>query len=169
MWSAGSAVLGSGRCIGRARGASGMKVWTEVGLPVPPEEAWRALVDWERQATWMRDADSVAVESDRRSGVGTRMAVRTRVLGIPLFTERLDVVVWQPPRRLVVAHRGFVGGTGEWTLRPAGTGSRFRWTEELSLSPPAVGRLALAAYRPFMLWLMQGSAANLRREIERRR
>jgi hypothetical protein len=91
------------------------------------------------------------------------------VLGLPLFTERLDVVVWEPPRRLVVAHRGFVRGTGEWTLRPAGSGSRFRWSEDLSLSPPALGRLALTAYRPFMRWLMRRSAANLRLEIERHR
>jgi Polyketide cyclase / dehydrase and lipid transport len=152
---------------GGARGGVGVRVWTEIGLPVPPALAWVTLTDWERQATWMRDADSVLVEPGRRSGVGTRLAVRTRVLGLPVFTERLDVVVWEPPTRLVVAHRSFVHGTGEWALEPAGAGSRFRWTEDLSIARSALGRPALAAYRPFMRRLMQRSAINLRREIER--
>jgi carbon monoxide dehydrogenase subunit G len=143
-----------------------MRLAVEVGLPVVPAEAWDTLVAWETQAAWMRDADSVRVESDTRAGVGTTIAVKTRVLNVPMFTERLEVVVWEPPHRLVMAHRSFIAGTGTWDVQPAGSGSRFRWTEEISLPAPLLGELALAAYRPVMRRLMSGSMANLRRRIE---
>jgi hypothetical protein len=62
----------------------------EIVLPVPLEEAWTVLMDWERQADWMLDADSVTVVSEQREGVGVRLAVRTRILGIPAFTEPME-------------------------------------------------------------------------------
>ncbi len=138
-----------------------------VVLPVPVAEAWRALSDWEAQPGWMRDADSVKVLTPQREGVGVRIAVRTRVLGIPAFTEVLEVVRWEPPHRMRLAHRSFVRGHGEWTLREPATGdprwTLFTWTEDLALDIPLVGTLALGAYRPVMAWLMRGSQANLQR------
>jgi len=110
----------------------------------------------------MKDADSVRVLGGTREGVGTTIAVKTRVLGVPLFTERLEVTIWEPPRRLVMAHRSFVRGVGTWRLQPLEGGTWFSWTEELSLPAPVLGELALRAYRPFMLRLMRGALAELR-------
>lgn len=146
-----------------------MRLAVEIGLPVSPQDAWDVLVAWETQAGWMRDADRVVVESPTRIGVGTVIAVRTRVLNIPMFAERLQVLAWDPPHRLEMAHRSFIAGTGTWELEPAGSGSRFRWTEDIALPIPLFGALALTAYRPFMRRLMSGSASALRRTIERNR
>ena len=142
-----------------------MRVGREVVLPVPPAAAWAALTDWERQAEWMRDADRVEVVSLQRAGLGTTVAVRTRVLHVPLFTERLEVVGWDPPRELRIAHRSFVRGTGTWSLGPAGTGTRFRWVEEVSLPVPVLGELALRVYRPFMRRLMGGAMRDLQTRL----
>jgi uncharacterized protein YndB with AHSA1/START domain len=131
-------------------------------LPLPPDAAWRILTDWEQQPRWMRDADSVRVLTERREGIGVHLAVRTRVLSVPLFTERLEVVAWEPPRRLVIAHRSFVRGVGVWRLDPIPGGTQFRWIEQISVPPPVIGSLALAAYRPFMRRLMRGAMRNLR-------
>ena len=139
-----------------------MRVEREVVLPVAPDRAWEVLTDWERQARWMRDADRVEVTSVARSGPGTTLAVRTRVLSVPLFTERLEVIGWDPPRALRIAHRSFIRGTGVWRLEPAGTGTRFRWIEDLSLPVPIVGELALRIYRPVMRRLMGGAMEDLR-------
>jgi Polyketide cyclase / dehydrase and lipid transport len=136
-----------------------MHVSVEAGIPAPAEVAWPVLVDWERQSEWMRDADSVRLTSTARGGVGTVLAVRTRVLGVPLLTERLEVVGWEPPYRVVISHRRAVRGTGEWLLVPAGRGCRLRWTEDVSLPVPVAGELALAIYRPLLRRLMAGSAA----------
>lgn len=143
-----------------------IEVDAEVVLPLPPDRAFRLLARWEDQTRWMRDAARVAVVEGRREGVGTRLAVRTRVLGIPLFTDVLEIVAWDPPRRIVVAHRRLVRGTGEWDLTPAAGGTRFVWRERLWIPVPLLGRVALGCYRPLMRRLMRRSLAALRRVAE---
>lgn len=142
-----------------------MEVSSATILAVPVERAWELLMRWEDQARWMKDADSVRVVTAQREGVGTRVAVRTRVLNVPLFTEQLEVTVWDRPRRLVMAHRSFVRGVGTWSFEPAEGGTRFTWTEDLSLPVPLLGELALRVYRPFMRRLMRGALANLRSHV----
>lgn len=137
-------------------------------LPATVERAWRALVDWEAQATWMLDADSVRVLGHRREGVGTRVAVRTRVLHVPLFTEVLEVTRWAPGEGLDIRHTGWIGGVGRWRLRPRPGGTEFLWEEELRLPVPLLGEAMLRLYRPVMRVLMRraigGLAAMLARE-----
>jgi uncharacterized protein YndB with AHSA1/START domain len=138
-----------------------MNVSSEIALAAPIERVWELLVRWEDQARWMRDADSVRLLTAQREGVGTRIGVKTRVLNVPLFTEHLEVTLWEPPRRLVIAHRSFVRGVGVWRLQPVEGGTWFSWTEELALPIPILGELALRVYRPFMRRLMGGALANL--------
>ncbi|MFL5797852.1 MAG: SRPBCC family protein [Actinomycetota bacterium] len=153
----------------RVKLAAGGTVRAEVVLPLGLDEAWDRLLDWESQPRWMRDADRVEVLTPHRRGVGVLIAVRTRVLNTPLFTDRLEVVVWDPPRRLRLAHRGLVGGFGEWRLAPVARGrergTRFTWEERPSLAVPVLGAAALAAYRPFLRSLMRRSLDDLRRMV----
>jgi hypothetical protein len=147
------------------QGIAGVRVSVQTELALPPEEAWRRLLAWEDQITWIEDAVSVRVLTSHRRGVGVIVAVRTRVLGVPLLTDHLEVTMWDPPRRLVMAHRGRIHGVGEWLLQPVGDGTRFTWTEELALPVPIIGALALLAYRPFMHRLMRRSLSNLERMV----
>ena len=142
-----------------------MRVSAQIELGLPPAEAWRRLLAWEDQITWIEDAVSVRVLTSHRGGVGVIVAVRTRVLGVPVLTDRLEVTVWDPPRRLVMAHRGLVRGVGEWLLQPVGGGTRFTWTEDLALPIPILGELLLLMYRPFMHRLMRSSLSNLKRMV----
>jgi Polyketide cyclase / dehydrase and lipid transport len=143
-----------------------VRISAQVELALPPGEAWRRLLAWEDQITWIEDAVSVRVLTSYRRGVGVVVAVRTRVLGIPLLTDRLEVTVWDPPRRLVMAHRSLVRGVGEWFLQRVGGGTRFTWTEELALPVPILGELIMVAYRPFMHRLMRRSLSNLERTVQ---
>lgn len=138
-----------------------MRVEREIVLPTVPADAWAILTDWERQSSWMRDADRIVVTSATREGAGTTVEVRTRVLHVPLFTERLEVVAWDPPHELRMAHRSFIRGVGTWSLRPVGAGTRFHWSEEISLPVPVLGEIALVAYRPFMRHLMGAAQRHL--------
>lgn len=138
-----------------------MRVEAAVLLPTSREEAWRRVSRWEDQPAWMTDARSVRVLTREREGVGVRVAVRTRVLGMPFLTDVLEVTAWDPPRRVRVAHRGLVRGTGEWSLEPEGGATRFTWAEDLTLPIPLLGGLALSAYRPLLRRLMRRSLANL--------
>lgn len=142
-----------------------MRVERSVLLPTTQAEAWAVLTDWERQADWMSDADRVEVLASQRSGPGVLLGVRTRILDIPAFTETLEVVGWDPPVRLIIAHRRFIEGTGTWALEAVEGGTRFTWTERIVLPAGLLGELILAAYRPVMGRLMDRSMRELRRSI----
>ena len=142
-----------------------MRVEASRNLPATPERVWSSIERWEEQSRWIRDAVWVRLLTTERSGVGTRIEVLNRVLQVPLFTEQLEVVGWEPPRRMVIAHRSFVRGTGTWSLEPVDGSTRFTWTEELSLPIPILGEPALLVYRPFLRRLMRGSLASLQRLI----
>ena len=114
----------------------------------------------------MQDAVWVRVVSSEREGVGTRIRVKNRVLHVPLFAEELEVTMWDPPRRLGMTHRSFVRGLGTWTLEPDDHGTRFTWTEDLSLPIPLLGELALLVYRPFLRRLMRRGLSRLQRVVD---
>ncbi len=142
-----------------------MRVEREIVLPATPGEAWSVLVDWERQADWMLDADRVEVVSESREGVGVRLAVKTRLFGIRAFTEPMEVVAWDPPRRLAIRHGSVVAGMGVWDLLPVAGGTRFLWVEDIRLRVPFVGELAARLYRPLMRALMGRAQSSLRRHL----
>jgi len=122
-------------------------------------------MDWERQADWMLDADKVEVVSPEREGVGVRLVVRTRILGMAAFDEPMEVMGWDPPRRLEIRHGSVVVGLGIWQLEPTEGGTRFTWSEDVRLRVPLVGELAARCYRPVMRMLMDRAQASLRRHI----
>lgn len=138
-----------------------MEVTRTVDLPCDPARAWEVLTDWEAQATWMRDADRVTVTSAAREGVGVRLAVRTRIAGIPAFTEPIEVTAWDPPRWLAISHGGPLAGEGTWSLDARAAGTRFAWTERVRLRLPVLGTLAAWCYRPVLGWLMGRAQRDL--------
>jgi carbon monoxide dehydrogenase subunit G len=142
-----------------------MRIERVVTLPATADEAWSVLTEWERQADWMLDADRVEVVSIVREGVGVRLAVKTRLFGVPAFTEPMEVTGWDPPRRLEIRHGSVVSGTGVWALESVDGGTRFTWSEEIELRVPLVGDLAAHAYRPVMRILMGRAQESLRRSI----
>ena len=113
----------------------------------------------------MLDADRVEVVSQEREGVGVRLAVRTRILGLPAFTEAMEVIGWEPPRRVVLRHGGLVEGEGTWALTPEPGGTRFDWTEDVRLRIPVVGEVAAWLYAPVLRWLMRRGARGLREAV----
>jgi uncharacterized protein YndB with AHSA1/START domain len=131
-----------------------------------PDRVWAAAVRWEEQPRWMQDAVWVRVVSSEREGVGTRIRVKNRVLHVPLFAEELEVAMWDPPRRLDMAHRSFVRGFGTWELEQNDHGTRFTWTEDLSLPVPLLGEFALLVYRPFLRRLMRRGLERLQRVVD---
>lgn len=138
-----------------------MRVEASRVLPASPERVWALVVRWESQPKWIRDAAWVRVVSREREGVGARVRVMNRIFGVPLFAEELEVVAWEPPRRLEMAHRSFVRGDGVWAFEPVGAETRFTWTEDLGLPIPLLGELGLLVYRPFLRRLMRGGLERL--------
>ena len=115
----------------------------------------------------MLDAVSVTVVGERREGVGTRVAVRSRLFGVPAFTEILEVVRWDPPAALDVAHSGLLRGVGRWRLSPDAGGTRFEWEEEVRLAIPLIGEAAAWLYRPILRRLMRRAIERLAASLSR--
>ena len=94
--------------------------------------------------------------------MGVRLAVKTRLFGVPAFTEPMEVTCWDPPRRLEIRHGSLVAGEGVWELVPVdgGTGSAGRKTSGSHV--PLVGELAARLYRPVMRTLMTRAQRSLR-------
>ncbi|TMK85239.1 MAG: SRPBCC family protein [Actinobacteria bacterium] len=133
-------------------------------LDAPPAAVWAILADWERYPEWMPDVAWVRALGPER-GEGMRLAVRTKVLGIPLVTDEMVIGGWDPPRRMAIEHRGLVEGPAEWLVEPADGGSVFTWNEELRMPPPILGAVALLAYSPILRWTFRRSIENLRRLV----
>lgn len=137
-----------------------MRIRLEATLPAPVERAWQELADWQAYPHWMPDVAWVRPVGPQR-GLGMRLAVRTRVLGIPLVTDTMAVTAWEPPTRMAISHQGLVRGSAEWLLEPAGDGTLFRWIEELRMAPPLLGEVALTIYRPILIRTFRRSIRNL--------
>jgi uncharacterized protein YndB with AHSA1/START domain len=142
-----------------------MRISRAIVLPAAPEQIWAVLTDWERQADWMLDADRVEVVSAQREGVGVRLAVKTRIAGVPAFVEPMEVTRWDPPHRIYIRHGSLVAGDGAWGLAPVLGGTRFTWTEDVRLRVPVIGEVAALAYRPVMRTLMGRAMQGLRRYV----
>jgi hypothetical protein len=139
-----------------------VRVARSILLPCPATEVWDVLTRWERQTDWMLDADEITVRSTQRAGIGVRLDVRTRLFQIPAFTEPMEIIAWDPPRSLEIAHGGLVVGHGAWSLEPVGSGTRFTWIEVVALRIPFGGELAARLYAPILRVLMGRAQRGLR-------
>jgi uncharacterized protein YndB with AHSA1/START domain len=131
---------------------TGWSVVIELGrlLPGPPDIVWRLITDWENQDDWMLEASDFTVTSELRAGVGVE-AEATITIGGLRTRDRVRVVGWEPERRLVIRHEGWISGVGEIRLAPRDGGSTFMfWREELSPPLGLVGAIGLALFKPLM-------------------
>jgi carbon monoxide dehydrogenase subunit G len=133
-------------------------------LAAPPDRVWEVLADWERYPEWMPDVTWVRRIGSEES-VGMRLAVRTKVLGIPLVTDELVITAWDPPRKMGVHHRGLVRGDAEWRLEDVAGGTRFAWIEDLRMPPPVLGAFALFLYSPVLRWNFGRSMRKLSERV----
>ncbi|HEX2267498.1 MAG TPA: SRPBCC family protein [Actinomycetota bacterium] len=142
-----------------------MKVTTVSVLNASPERVWNVLTDWERQVLWMPDVAWIRVVGQERQ-LNARIAVRTKVLGVPFVTDKLKVIAWEPPSLLIVRHLGLVQGTGEWRVDRSGDRTRFSWIEDITLEVPLMGELAISVYKPMLRRIHRRAITNLRRQVE---
>ena len=136
-------------------------------LSATAPRVWSLLTNWERQGDWMPDVAWIRVLGTEREA-GARLAVRTRVFGVPAATDLVTVTGWEPPRRLSVAHTGIVQGEGDWLLEPIPgqpDSTVFTWTERITMRPAVLGELAIRLYGPWQRRMLRASLANLRRLV----
>jgi hypothetical protein len=107
------------------------RVYVSVVIDAPPADVWSVVEPIERHVDWMADAEAIRFEGLQHRGVGTRIAVDTR-LGPIRFTDRLYVTEWIDGAVIGVDHTGRVAGSGRFSLDPSvDGGTLFAWEEDL--------------------------------------
>lgn len=140
-------------------------VRVEVLIEGPLEAVWADVADLGSHVEWMGDAESIEFETAQRHGAGVRMVVATRVG--PLRTnDVIEVVSWDPPRRMGVVHWGLVSGEGSFELTPMAGGTRFTWKERLSFPWWLGGPLAVFFTQPILAAIWRGNLVRLKQRIE---
>ena len=78
-------------------------------------------------------------------------AAATVSIGGITTRDEVKVVEWQPRKRLVIEHGGWVSGRGEVLLTPLrGQRTHMFWTEELWPPLGLLGAVGLTAFKPLM-------------------
>lgn len=126
---------------------------------------WSELRQIERHVKWMADAESISFTSDRREGVGTTFACRTKV-GPIVLNDTMEITEWVEESSMSVVHRGIVTGEGTFTLRDHGTKTLIIWEETLDFpwwtgGPPGA---VVARFVLRMIW--RGNLQRLASIIE---
>ena len=130
-------------------------------IDAPLERVWAAVADLASHVDWMADAERIDLTGPQHEGVGTLMKVLTRI-GPLTTTDVMEVTVWEPPRRIAVAHKGLVSGTGEFRLDPVAGGVVVTWAEQLDFPWQFGGLLGAALTRPLFRWIWKGNLKRLR-------
>ena len=119
-------------------------------MPGPPGVVWELITDWEHQGDWMLEASDFVVTSEQREGVGVTAEATIRIGGLTT-RDHVEVIGWEPNKRLAIEHGGWVSGRGEIHLTPLGSDrTHVFWVEELEPPLGLLGALGLTAFKPLM-------------------
>ena len=137
-----------------------------VTVDAPVEQTWAGATDWAGQGQWMLGT-TVRPTTQGGQGVGGGIEAFTGVgrLGV---LDRMEITLWDPPRRCHVRHRGrVVRGTGAFEVEPRANGrSAFVWREDLELPLGVLGRLGWPLVRPVFAYGVQLSLRRFARWVE---
>lgn len=96
-------------------------------IAVPPGVAFAYVADPSNALRWMHGFSRFDPVEPGRSGVGARVTATGSIFGIPLTTT-LEIVEFDPPRRLVSRTTGRLKSCSVWEFAPAEGGTRVTFT-----------------------------------------
>jgi len=127
-------------------------------------KVWAALADLGTHAEWMLDATSVDFIGQRTSGLGTRMAVETRI-GPFRTLDVIEVVGWDEGRSIEVEHQGVVRGRGVLSVSTDGSRTVLTWEETIRFPWWLGGQLAAWLAQPVLAAVMRADLGRLGRRV----
>lgn len=141
-------------------------VVVSVDIAAPLDAVWSEAADLASHVEWMADAERIDFLSNERSGVGTRMAVETKV-GPLTTTDIIEVTEWVEPRTIGVVHSGVVTGTGAFMIEALDEqNTRFTWREQLDLPWFFGGPIGGVFARPIFSWIWRRNLSRLKARLE---
>ncbi|MBN9099564.1 MAG: SRPBCC family protein [Pseudonocardia sp.] len=140
-----------------------------VDVNAPAAAVWQMITDWVGQGEWMLGTRvSVTSPGDGRE-LGATLSAFSGV-GPVGFTDTMEIVEWEPPRRCTVRHTGkVVKGDGVFEVVELGPArARFLWTELLDLPLGVLGRVGWPVVRPAFRLGVEQSLHKMARLCEER-
>ncbi len=139
-----------------------MPVRVSIDIPAPRQAVWDDVAVIESHREWMSDAERIDFLTDETAGVGTEIAVLTRV-GPFRTTDRMTFTEWQPPATMAVEHRGLFTGFGRFSLDPIDDDrTRFSWEEVIRFPWYLGGPIAAAFAQPILRRIWRKNLTRLR-------
>lgn len=129
---------------------------------------WDALADLEAHREWMTDVRALRFLTAQRSGLGTRYVI-TVAMGPVRVHDHIEVVTWERPDELAIAHRiGPARGAGRFLLTDAGRRTRLEWRTRFEVPWWSGGAAAERLGVPSTRRLLTRNLASLRRWLDER-
>jgi len=136
-------------------------------IRAPRERVWGIITDLSGQHRWMEDVHRLEVVSEVRTGVGTLIDVTSKLFGLPVLHDVMEIVTWDEPRELEVVHGGGFTGSGRFSLEEALAGTIFIWEEVFNPPLGPLGELAATiVVAPHLRRVWARSMDNVRRLAE---
>jgi len=133
-------------------------------IPFDQHTVWDELEQLEQHVTWMAEAEWLTFSGEQRRGIGTEIAVATRV-GPFRTRDHIRFSQWRAPAIMAVDHHGVFKGQGTFTLEPIDpNATRLTLTEQIRFPWYLGANLGGLVARPILrrIW-----AGNLRRLSDR--
>ena len=84
----------------------------EITINASLDEVWNEVSKIENHSNWMKDAEKIYFQTDKKSGVGTKIKVLTKIGPIKL-NDYMTFTKWENKKAIGVDHVGIVTGVGE--------------------------------------------------------
>ena len=139
-----------------------MAVRVSIDIPAARQDVWDDVAVLASHREWMSDAERIEFLTDEVTGVGTEIAVFTKV-GPFRTTDRMTFTEWQPPATMAVEHRGLFTGFGRFSLDaidPEWT--RFTWEEVIRFPWYLGGPIASLFAQPILRRIWRKNLTRLR-------
>ena len=147
----------------------------ELAVPVdinaPAATVWDVVTDWAAQGEWMLGTRVTVARARRRPPARRAGCAAFTGVGPLGFTDTMEIVEWEPPRRCVVApHRQVVRGDGVFEVVPSSvrTGPGSSGPSGWTCRSGAVGALGWPLVRPAFRLGVEQSLRRLGRICEAR-
>lgn len=127
-------------------------------ISAPSERVFDFVADYRNALRYMHDVEEFRPLSEATSGVGARVEVKARVLGVPVQTT-VEITAYERPLRLVSRSYAGVDATTVWEFVPQDDGTTVVFTSSYRLPGLARGPLKRLA--------MHAAAENVARTLRK--
>ena len=139
----------------------------EITINASLDEVWNEVSKIENHSNWMKDAEKIYFQTDKKSGVGTKIKVLTKIGPIKL-NDFMTFTKWENKKAIGVDHVGMVTGVGEMQFHEISEKkTKFKWIETLNFPFYLGGPIGEYFGKPILEFIWKQNLNNLKEMFEK--